>query len=245
MKRKFYYFFYLLLFIFQVPFLYAQQGIKTLPEFKYTVKYKFTDEWQYLSTDMYLFNSAKFNHLINDIAEKNSLNYGKKWMKKKKKNAEFIEYLMLTANIKDVKFFGGDLTYPIYNFQVKPDKLLLLMPHCLQNNECDVKITGDVHRCKKCGKCEIKELVELADHCHVELSVATGGTIARRIVVEKRPELIIAVACERDLTSGIQDSYPIPVYGILNERPFGPCFNTQVDMTKVKEAMKAVLNSHM
>ncbi|MFH1623693.1 MAG: DUF116 domain-containing protein [Pseudomonadota bacterium] len=128
-------------------------------------------------------------------------------------------------------------------FRVRPERLLLLMPHCLQDNECKVRITGDVENCQRCGKCEIKELVELADHSHVKLSVATGGTIARRIVVEKKPELIIATACERDLTSGIQDSYPIPVYGILNVRPYGPCFNTTVDMGEVKRAMKIFLGT--
>ncbi|MFH1147152.1 MAG: DUF116 domain-containing protein [Pseudomonadota bacterium] len=124
---------------------------------------------------------------------------------------------------------------------IKPEKLLLLMPHCLQNYDCTVKITGNVDNCKRCGKCRIKDLVELAEAEHVGLSVATGGTIARRIVVEKRPEIIIAVACERDLTSGIQDSYPVPVYGIFNIRPHGPCFNTQVDLKEVKEAMSYFL----
>lgn len=128
-------------------------------------------------------------------------------------------------------------------FKVKPERLLLLMPHCLQDSECKIRITGDVENCQRCGKCEIKELVELADENDVKLSVATGGTIARRIVVENKPELIIAVACERDLTSGIQDSYPIPVYGILNKRPYGPCFNTQVDMSKVKKAMRVFLSA--
>lgn len=125
--------------------------------------------------------------------------------------------------------------------KVKPERLLLLMPHCLQDNQCKVRITGDVRNCERCGRCEIKELVELADESDVKLSIATGGTIARRIVVENKPELIIATACERDLTSGIQDSYPIPVYGILNKRPYGPCFNTQVDMSEVKKAMKLFL----
>jgi len=126
-------------------------------------------------------------------------------------------------------------------FKVNPERLLLLMPHCLQDNECKVRITGNVRNCERCGRCEIKELVELADENDVKLSIATGGTIARRIVVENKPELIIATACERDLTSGIQDSYPIPVYGILNKRPYGPCFNTQVDMSEVKKAMKLFL----
>lgn len=121
--------------------------------------------------------------------------------------------------------------------RTRPERLLLLMPHCLQNYDCTVKITGNVDNCKRCGNCQIRDLVELAETYQVGLSVATGGTIARRIVVEKKPQIIIAVACERDLTSGIQDSYPVPVYGIFNRRPYGPCFNTQVDLTTVKRAM--------
>jgi hypothetical protein len=121
---------------------------------------------------------------------------------------------------------------------VRPDRLLILLPHCIQLNDCNVKITGDVHRCKGCGKCEIKDLVAIADKNSVELSVATGGTLARRIIKEKRPKAIIAVACERDLTSGIVDSYPLPVIGILNDRPYGPCINTRVDMEDVKEALE-------
>jgi len=120
----------------------------------------------------------------------------------------------------------------------KPRRLLLLMPHCLQFNDCAIKVTTDASRCQACGKCKIKDLVELARKYHVHLSVATGGTLARRRVAESKPEVIIAVACERDLTSGIQDAYPLPVFGILNDRPFGPCFNTSVDITKVADALE-------
>jgi hypothetical protein len=71
----------------------------------------------------------------------------------------------------------------------------------------------------------------------VKIAVATGGTLARRIIVENRPEAIVAVACELDLTTGILDSYPLPVIGILNERPHGPCINTKVDIEKVRGAI--------
>ncbi len=122
-----------------------------------------------------------------------------------------------------------------------PDKLLLLMPHCLQFHECQFRITGSIVHCKKCGNCPIKGLVELSEKYNVGLAVATGGTLARRIVVERRPKLIIAVACERDLSSGIQDSYPLPVFGVLNHRPHGPCFDTLVDLERVEEALKTFL----
>ena len=120
----------------------------------------------------------------------------------------------------------------------RTDRVLLLMPHCLQFSDCDIKITSDVYKCKACGKCKIKDLVEIALKYNVHLSVATGGTLARRRVAESKPQAIIAVACERDLTSGIQDAYPLPVIGIINDRPFGPCFNTSVDITKVAEALE-------
>ncbi len=115
--------------------------------------------------------------------------------------------------------------------------LLLLLPHCLQISDCDVRITHNISNCKRCGKCEIKDLIIISEEYGLRLFVATGGTIARRIVKEARPEAIIAVACERDLSSGLVDTYPLPVIGILNERPFGPCINTRVDLTKVQEAI--------
>jgi hypothetical protein len=124
----------------------------------------------------------------------------------------------------------------------KPERVLLLMPHCLQFSDCAIKITSDVYKCKACGKCKIKDLVELAQKYGVHLSVATGGTLARRRVAEAKPQAIIAVACERDLTSGIQDSYPLPVIGILNDRPYGPCFNTSVDIGKVADALEFLAN---
>ena len=125
--------------------------------------------------------------------------------------------------------------------RVPPEKLLILLPQCLQNHECDVRITGNVENCKGCGKCRIKDLVALSHKYHVNIAVATGGTLARKIVVDKRPDMIVAVACERDLTSGIQDTYPIPVYGILNRRPNGPCYDTDVDIENVERGMTAFL----
>ncbi|HXX56538.1 MAG TPA: DUF116 domain-containing protein [Thermodesulfovibrionales bacterium] len=116
-------------------------------------------------------------------------------------------------------------------------RILLLLPHCLQINECDIRITHDIYKCKRCGKCEIKDLIQIADDNNLSLFVATGGNLARKIVMDVRPEAIVAVACERDLSSGIADSYPLPILGITNERPFGPCFNTQVSLERVKEAI--------
>ena len=120
---------------------------------------------------------------------------------------------------------------------LKTRRILLMMPHCLQVDKCKIRITHDVHNCEGCGKCAIKDLVRIADEQKLDLHVATGGNLARKIVIDCMPEVIVAVACERDLTSGIADVFPVPVYGVYNERPYGPCVNTQVDISKVEDAI--------
>ena len=117
-------------------------------------------------------------------------------------------------------------------------KILLLLPHCIQINDCQIRLTHNIFNCKRCGRCEVKDLIGIAEEQHLNLFVATGGTLARKIVMEARPEAIVAVACERDLSSGVVDTYPMPVIGIPNERPFGPCFNTRVDLDRVKAAIE-------
>lgn len=95
----------------------AQIGFQAIPEFKKRSANQFTSDWQYLSTDILLFNSQKFNALVNDIAARDP----NMMVKKKKGPQEVIEYLFIKARIPDVKYFGGDLEYPIYNFRVSQD----------------------------------------------------------------------------------------------------------------------------
>ncbi len=120
----------------------------------------------------------------------------------------------------------------------KTKRILILIPHCLQINDCNIRVTNDIYNCKRCGRCGVSSLIDLADRYGLRLSVATGGSMARKIVKDLRPEAVVAVACERDLSSGIVDSFPLPVLGVINLRPQGPCFNTAVDIERVKEAVE-------
>lgn len=126
--------------------------------------------------------------------------------------------------------------------KVPPSKLLILAPHCLQYSGCPFKITADVNNCHRCGRCQIQELLQLAEFLGVNLTVVTGGTLARKKVKELRPEAIVAIACERDLSSGLQDVYPLPAFGVLNERPNGPCVDTRVDMEKLRQVVQSFIS---
>lgn len=120
--------------------------------------------------------------------------------------------------------------------------LLILLPHCLQHSQCQRRVTSGISNCQGCGNCRLGELADLARLTGATITVATGGTLARRVIGDTRPTIILAVACERDLVSGIQDAYPIPVYGILNQRPHGPCRDTTVDMDLVARGLSTLLD---
>lgn len=122
--------------------------------------------------------------------------------------------------------------------RIEGNRILILLPHCLQIDKCNQKITNDIHNCRQCGQCPVGRLIDLEAKYDIRLEVVNGGTLAHRKVSSFRPTGIVAVACERDLTLGIQDVYPIPVYGVINDRPYGPCLNTCVDMGLVEEGIR-------
>lgn len=83
-----------------------------------------------------------------------------------------------------------------------------------------------------------KQIQALGERYECQVHVVPGGELARKLIHENRPSRIIAVACERDLVSGIQDVAPIiPTFAVPNCRPEGPCKNTMVDMDRMEEAM--------
>ncbi|GAA0091599.1 DUF116 domain-containing protein [Paraclostridium bifermentans] len=123
-------------------------------------------------------------------------------------------------------------------YKIKPEDILILIPHCIQKSECKLKITTNVRNCKSCGLCNVKDLIDLQDKYNVQVFIATGGTLARKKIKETRPKAVVAVACERDLTAGVQDIRQVPVLGVFNKRPNGPCVDTKIDENEVENAIK-------
>ena len=135
----------------------------------------------------------------------------------------------------------SNLIFMKSNIKVPANKLLVLVPHCLQLAQCPHKITRDPNNCKRCGGCNIGDLMKLSKELGFIFFVATGGTLARQVVMKNRPQAVLAIACERDLMSGIQDVYPLPAVGVLNIRPNGPCYNTRVDIEEVKRTLQQII----
>ena len=136
----------------------------------------------------------------------------------------------------------SNLIFMKSGIKVPANKLLVLSPHCLQLSTCPHKITRDPNNCKRCGGCNVGDLMKLSEELGFTFFVATGGTLARQVVKKIRPQAVLAIACERDLMSGIQDVYPLPAVGVLNIRPNGPCNNTRVDMDEVRRVLEQIID---
>jgi len=98
-------------------FLSAQVNIEAVPVYKGLAKTPFTAEWQYLSTDLYLFNADKFSLLLNEVVRNQKKGQSKRFRKKDKID---LHNLVISTNLKAI--LGSDVVYPIYSFQVKEDK---------------------------------------------------------------------------------------------------------------------------
>jgi len=60
-------------------------------------------------------------------------------------------------------------------YKINPDRILILLPHCIQLFDCEIKVTGDINKCVLCGRCDIKGLVEIGRKYGIDISVATGA----------------------------------------------------------------------
>lgn len=106
---------------------------------------------------------------------------------------------------------------------ILPEELVVFLPRCLQ-------------------KSIIQEATLLCNHTRVKVYVVAGGSKAREIIYKERPKGVIGVACERDLMNGIREVLPkIPVIGIPNTRPEGPCHNTLIDVNDLHFAIQCFL----
>ena len=110
-------------------------------------------------------------------------------------------------------------------------KLLILLPHCVQKYTCPYKVTSNIENCRNCV---IGELLSMKKEFPIEIRIATGGTLARKHIKELKPDLVAAVACKRDLMSGIHDAFPVKVYGIFNKIINEPCVDTTVSGEKIR-----------
>lgn len=143
----------------------------------------------------------------------------------------FLRVMRLTSRI--ASWFGQrdwveNAAVKVYNIlallrtrKVGTGELLLLIPRCLSRETLD-RVLG------------------LAGQYGVPVFVATRGQLARRVIRERRPRAVVAVACERDMVTGLHDvAGKVPVLGLTMTLPAGPCKDAMLDFVTLERYMQA------
>ena len=108
-------------------------------------------------------------------------------------------------------------------WRVRANEMLILIPRCLSRAALD-------------------GVMDIARRYDVATFVATRGAYARQAIRERRPKAVVAVACERDMVSGLRDvAGRLPVLGLTMQLPNGPCKDASLDLVKMEEFVRKYL----
>ena len=105
--------------------------------------------------------------------------------------------------------------------RVGKGELLVLIPRCLSKQALD-------------------GVLAIAGRYEVPVFVATRGQLARRVIRERRPRAVVAVACERDMMTGLRDvAGKLPVLGLTMLLPNGPCRDAMLDLETMERWVRS------
>jgi hypothetical protein len=117
---------------------------------------------------------------------------------------------------------------------------ILFLPHCLRNSKsCKATYDSEGLHCKKCGACNIKSLIELAEGLgYRRVFVVPGGSMILKIVKNYSPKAIVGVACNDEINLALSKMRGVntPGQAVLLLRD--GCTDTAVNIDEVKEKLE-------
>ena len=143
---------------------------------------------------------------------------------------QVMNYTSLVARLFGRRDWVEHAAIDIYNTlfirrgrKVGKGELLVLIPRCLSKQALD-------------------GVLEIAGRYEVPVFVATRGQLARRVIRERRPRAVMAVACERDMMTGLRDvAGKLPVLGLTMQLPNGPCRDATIDLSQMESWVQGLV----
>jgi uncharacterized protein len=146
---------------------------------------------------------------------------------------QLMNYTSLLARVFGKRDWVEHAAIDVYNTlaerrgrRVGKGELLVLIPRCLSKEALD-------------------GVLEIAGRYEVPVFVATRGQLARRVIRERRPRAVVAVACERDMMTGLRDvAGKLPVLGLTMQLPNGPCRDASIDLDQMEKWVQGLVATH-
>jgi len=117
---------------------------------------------------------------------------------------------------------------------------IIFIPQCMRNSKkCQAELADDGYECKRCGACDIDEIISLADDLgYKKVYIVPGGSMVRKIIKKTNPGAVIGVACILEIAEAMElavvhDVNPQGV-SLLKDG----CKDTIADMDELKRVMR-------
>jgi len=115
---------------------------------------------------------------------------------------------------------------------------ILLLPQCLRSRECPAELGEYGYECQECGKCNLKEVIQMAKNLGYRGTfILPGGSIAKKIFLKAKPKACLGVACFKELVLGsfLAEKLGVAGQGVALLRD--GCVNTLVDWKSLNDAL--------
>ncbi len=115
----------------------------------------------------------------------------------------------------------------------------LFLPHCLRNSkECKASYTDEGLQCKRCGKCQINELIALAEEVGFQkVFICPGGSMVKKIVMKYKPKAVLGISCFDEANLAFDSMQGTSIAPQATLLLYDGCKDTKANITEVKEKM--------
>jgi len=145
-------------------------------------------------------------------------------------DTEYVDevYIRLKNSINQRAFFNSP----------KNEKALFIS-HCLRKTPgCPAEMTENGYICKRCGACDIAEILEQSEKLGYTCYIVPGGSMVSNIVKKTNPKACFGIACYTELEEAIGKlaRMGIPTRGVPLTKE--GCINTKVDLERVRKVLR-------
>ncbi|MFA4855425.1 MAG: DUF116 domain-containing protein [archaeon] len=130
-----------------------------------------------------------------------------------------------------------------YGFKETPyNQRVLFLPHCLRNSkECKAKSTDEGLQCRRCGKCNIAELLTIADELGYQGAfVVPGGSMMQKIIKKQKPKATVGVCCYHEANLAFDFLRGTGIHAQVALLLQDGCKDTRANVAEAREKMELI-----
>ena len=127
-----------------------------------------------------------------------------------------------------------------YGFKATPySKRVLFLPHCMRNSKhCKAEHSEEGIVCKKCGKCDIAELVDFAENLgYSKAFIVPGGSMVQKIIKRHNPMATMGICCYHEANLAFDSLRGTKIHPQVSLLLQDGCNDTKANLAEVKEKL--------